>query len=175
MSKSIVASAASRCCNQLQLANFFSSAMSLSSPSLLTLTSTSTSTSTRAFSKAAFTFTTSRASIATRTKNTTILAMANNSSINTNSSSSIGNNSDIVRRSMAINRKVIDAKNARRLKIQQKKKKNANKVRAFCAVLPCRAVLYRAVPCRAVGFLFFFPGNGTKLILCISNRGECSL
>jgi len=59
--------------------------------------------------------------------------MANNSSINTNSSSSIGNNSDIVRRSMAINRKVIDAKNARRLKIQQKKKKNANKPAAAVA------------------------------------------
>lgn len=77
--------------------------------------------------------------------------MANISSINI--TSSIGNNSDIIRRSMAINRKVIDAKNARRLKIQQKKKKNANKVRAFYAMLPCREV-------------FFVPRNCFALILC---------
>jgi len=62
--------------------------------------------------------------------------MINNNSINAFSS----NNSNYIRRSMATsNRKVIDAKNARRLKIQQKKKKNSNtnnnKVRLFLFII----------------------------------------
>jgi hypothetical protein len=73
------------------------------------------------------------------------------SSIHTNANDAIfGNNcssssdSDIIRRSMATsNRKVIDAKNAKRLKIQQKKKKNTNasKVRFDQGVNQCTTFL----------------------------------
>jgi hypothetical protein len=63
---------------------------------------------------------------------TTVSASAASSSpIHTNANDAIFENSSssnsIIRRSMATsNRKVIDAKNAKRLKIQQKKKKNTN-------------------------------------------------
>eukprot|EP00536_Pseudo-nitzschia_multiseries_P004816 jgi/Psemu1/323630/estExt_fgenesh1_pg.C_840003 len=117
MSKSIVASAASRCCNQLQLAKHFSSALSLSTPSVVpTVTSSATrSISTTILSKGSLS--TIFPSVVATNNNATMLALSNNST----------NSNDFVRRSMATNRKVIDAKNARRLKIQQKKKKNANK------------------------------------------------
>mmetsp|Transcript_28893 Transcript_28893/g.78283 ORF Transcript_28893/g.78283 Transcript_28893/m.78283 type:complete len:303 (+) Transcript_28893:383-1291(+) len=118
MSRSIVASAVFRCCSQLQLARHFSSAMPLSSPSVA-------SSAARAFSTS-----TSFPSIATITNETTGLTILGSKSNNCNNIQGIN---DFVRRSMATNRKVIDAKNARRLKIQQKKKKNANKPGAAAA------------------------------------------
>lgn len=96
---------ATRRCVQLGLAQKFSSALSLSS----------SSTAPKAFS--------TTASLSSPTMSTPLTQ--------TNSNQSIIDNNDIVRRSMGTsNRKVIDAKNAKRLKIQQKKKKNTNASKA---------------------------------------------
>jgi len=148
-----VSAAASRCCNQLGLARRFSSALSISSPSFAlvsasssTTCSTSSKAGPKAFSTAAYgnsnkVVTGIRPFFAndgvstiagTATSSASIHTNANDAIFaNNNSSTSTSSSSDIIRRSMATsNRKVIDAKNAKRLKIQQKKKKNTNASKA---------------------------------------------
>jgi hypothetical protein len=67
------------------------------------------------------------------------------------------------RRSFAVNRKVIDAKNAKRLKIQQKKKKNLNKVSVCNCCSSCRCcTLYVWCQCSAT-----LISNSISYILCI--------
>lgn len=148
-----VSAAASRCCNQLGLARRFSSAVSISSPPLASSSSSSSATCNissnrkvgpKAFSTAAYVsnshkvVTGIRPFFATDGGPAIGVTATSSSSIHTNANDAIfGNNcsssssSDIIRRSMATsNRKVIDAKNAKRLKIQQKKKKNTNASKA---------------------------------------------
>ena len=149
-----VSAAASRCCNQLGLARRFSSALSISSPpfalvsasSSATCNSSSSKAGPKAFSTAAYSNSNSNSNkvvtgirpffandgvstiAGTAISSASIHTNANDAIFaNNNSSTSTSSSSDIIRRSMATsNRKVIDAKNAKRLKIQQKKKKNTN-------------------------------------------------
>ncbi|VEU34723.1 unnamed protein product [Pseudo-nitzschia multistriata] len=118
MSKKIVTSAASLCRNQCQLSRLFSDALSIS-----TSRSPSLSISSARFSSGL------PPPVATTNNTRSLLSRAAFGANTTD-------NNDwttTIRRSMATNRKVIDAKNARRLKIQQKKKKNANKPGAAVA------------------------------------------
>jgi len=138
MSTSAASAAASRCCNQLGLVRRFSSALSISSS--LVSSSAAGKAGRNAFSTAAYgnkginshLFFATNAITRTATATTTSLSPIHTNTNNTifynySSSNNNNNNGNVIRRSMATsNRKIIDAKNARRLKIQQKKKKNLN-------------------------------------------------
>eukprot|EP00533_Pseudo-nitzschia_delicatissima_P012262 CAMPEP_0197266762 /NCGR_PEP_ID=MMETSP1432-20130617/3192_1 /TAXON_ID=44447 /ORGANISM="Pseudo-nitzschia delicatissima, Strain UNC1205" /LENGTH=325 /DNA_ID=CAMNT_0042731655 /DNA_START=155 /DNA_END=1132 /DNA_ORIENTATION=+ len=116
--------AASRCCAQLGLVRRFSSALSLSSP--LTSSSSYGKAAPKAFSTVACGSNALTSASSTALSPQSIPASSNNLILSTVSSSN-NNTSCVIRRTMGTsNRKVIDAKNAKRLKIQQKKKKNTN-------------------------------------------------
>ncbi len=138
--------AASRCCAQLGLVRRFSSALSISSP----MTSSSQSkVAPKAFSTIAHAHS-SNSIISTFSTplSPQLMPTSNNSSIL--STVNDNNASSIVRRTMGTsNRKVIDAKNAKRLKIQQKKKKNTN-AKKVCCGLDIRKFLFLcciSLPC----------------------------
>ena len=119
LTKVAIPSSASRCC---RLAQQFSSALSLSSPSSSLATRSGQSRAGKAATNHFSTVAHQRPLSWTNNNMTTKLQSAATISGNAQDS-----NSSFQFRSMGTsNRKVIDAKNAKRLRIQQKKKKNAN-------------------------------------------------
>ena len=145
MSSSSSALLLSRCCTQLGLVRRFSNALSLSSP--LVPSASSVKCGPKSFSKAAYGGSDAMIAVSATTSSSSPLVQTTTNA-NTNVDN-MNNRNSIVHRSMATsNRKVIDAKNAKRLKIQQKKKKNstnANVGKVRVCVRACVSVFFGGV------------------------------